>query len=112
MKKTVFEKGKADWLNELLSVIKQNINTIHSSIKMTPIQASKKSNEEEVYYNLQDRRVKQLPKYKLGQLVRTSDIRAVFSKGDSTNHSYRLYTITEVIHDIIRSYRINYIPER
>ena len=111
LKKPVFEK-KADWLIELLSVIKQCINTIHSSIKMTPLQASKKSNEKEVYYNLQDRRVKQLPKFKSGQLVRTSDIRAVFGKGDSTNYSYKLYTTTEVIHDIIPSYRINYLPER
>ena len=79
---------------------------------MTPIQASKKSNEKLVYSNLQDRRVKQLPKYKLGELVRTADIKRVFSKGDSTNWSYKLYTITEIIHDTIPSYRINYLHER
>ena len=79
---------------------------------MTPIQASKKSNEKLVYSNLQDRRVKQLPKFRLGQLVRTSDIRRVFSKSDSTNWSYKIYTITEVIHDTIPSYRIDYLPER
>ena len=62
--------------------------------------------------NLQDRRVKQQPKYNLGQLVRTADIKRVFSKGDSTNWSYKLYTITEVIHDTIPSYRINCLPER
>ena len=45
LKKPVFEKGNADWLSELLSVIKQYNNTIHHSTKMTPIQASKKSNE-------------------------------------------------------------------
>ena len=61
---------------------------------MTPNQASKKSNERKVYSKLQDRRVRQQPKYKLGQKVRTSDIRKVFSKGDSTNYSYKLYTIT------------------
>ncbi len=112
LKKPVFEKGKAAWLSELPSVVKKYNNTIHSSIKITPIQASKKSNEREVYSNLQDRRVKRQPKYKLGQLVRTCDIRRVFSKGDSTNWSYKLYTITEVIHDIIPSYRIDYLPER
>ena len=79
---------------------------------MTPNQASKKSNERKVYSNLQDRRDKQKPKYKLGQLVRTADIKKVFSKGDSTNYSYFLYTITEVIRDTIPSYRINYLPER
>ena len=70
---------------------------------MTPKQASKKSNEKEVYSNLQAKRRKLNPKYKLGQLVRTADIKRVFSKGDSTNYSYLLYTITEVIHDTMRS---------
>ena len=112
LKKPIFLAGNADWLSELPSVIKQYNNTIHTSTKMTPVQASKKSNEAEVYSNLQDRRRKLHPKYKLGQLVRTADIKRVFSKGDSTNWSYKLYTITEVIHDTIPSYRIDYLPER
>ena len=112
LKKPIFEKGNADWLSELPSVIKKYNNTIHSSTKMKPIDASKKSNEKEVYSNLQDKRKILNPKYKLGQLVRTADIKRVFSKGDSTNWSYKLYTITEVIYDTIPSYRIDYLPER
>ena len=112
LKKPVFEKGNADWLSELPSVIKQYNNTIHHSIKMTPIQTSKKSNEKVVYSNPRDDRVKQKPKFTLGQLVRTADIKRIFSKGDSTNHSYKLYTITEVIHDTIPSNRVDYLPER
>ena len=79
---------------------------------MTPNQASKKSNEKLVYNNLRDKREIQKPKLKLGQKVRTSDIRKVFSKGDSTNYSYKLYTTTEIIHDTIPSYKIDYLPER
>ena len=112
LKKPVFEKGRADWLSELPSVIKQYNNTIHHSIKMTPIQASKKSNQKLVYNNLKDDREVRKPKFKLGQFVRTADIKRVFSKGDSTNYSYKLYTITEIIHDTIPSYRIDYLPER
>ena len=112
LKKPVFEKGKADWLSEVSPVIKKYNKTIHHSIKMTPNQSSKKSNEKIVFDNLRDDREKQQPEYKLGQLVRTADIKRVFSKGDSTNWSYKLYTITEVIHDIIPSYRIDYLPER
>ena len=112
LKKPVFEKGKADWLSELPSLIKQYNNTVHHSTKLTPIKASKNANEKLVFSNLQDRRVKQQPKSKLGQLVRTADIKRVFSKGDSTNYSYKLYTITEVIHDTIPSYCIDYSPER
>ena len=112
LKKPVFEKGRADWLSELPSVVEKYNNTIHSSTKMTPIQASKKVNEKLIYSNLKDDRQKQKPKYKLSQLVRTADIKKVFSKGDSTNYSYKLYSITEVIHDTIPSYRIDYLPER
>ena len=112
LKKPIFLAGNADWISELPSVIQQYNNTIHSSTKMTPIQASKKSNEKQVYSNLQDRRVKQQPNFNLGQLVRTVDIKRVFSKGDSTNYSYKLYTITHVILDTISSYKIDFLPER
>ena len=112
LKKPVFEKGNADWLSELASVIKKYNNTIHHSTKMTPIQASKKSNKKIIFDNLKDYRVKQKPKFKLGQLIRVADIRKVFSKGDSTNYSYKLYRVTEVIHDTIPSYRLDYLPER
>ena len=112
IKKPVFLACNADWLSELPSVIKQYNNTIHSSIKMTLNQASKKSNERKVYSNPKDNREVRKPKFKLGQLVRTADIKKAFSKGDSTNFSYKLYTITEVIHDTIPSYRIDYLPER
>ena len=108
----MFEKGNADWLSELPSVIKQYNNTIHHSTKMTPNQASKKSNEKLVYNNLKGNRKIQKPKYKLGDLLRTADIKRVFSKGDSTNYSYKLYTITEILHDTIPSYRNDYLPER
>ena len=81
-KKPVFLAGNADWLSELPSVIKQYYNTIHHSTKMTPIQASKKTKQKLFYSILQDKREKLFPKYKLRDLVRTSDIKRVFSKGD------------------------------
>ena len=70
LKKPLFEKGTANWISELPSVIKQNKNTIHSSVKWKPIQASKKANEKEVYSNLKDKRGNRKPKFNLGQLVR------------------------------------------
>ena len=110
-RKPVFEKGNAVWLSELPSVNKKYNNTIHSSTKMTPFQASEKSNEKLVHSNLKDNREVRKPKFNLGQLVRTSVIRSVFSKEVSTNWGYKLYTITEVVHDTISSYRINYLAE-
>ena len=112
LKKPIFLAGNADWVSELSSITKQYNNTIHHSIKITPNQASRKSNEKLVFSNLRDDRVKRQPNFKLGQSVRTADIKIVFSKGDSTNWSYKLYTKTEIIHDTIPSYRIDYLPER
>ena len=112
LKKPVFEKGNADLLSQIPSVIKQYNKTSHSSKKIIPIHASKKVIEKEVCSNLQDGGVKQLRKFKLCQLVRTSDIKSIFSKGDNTNYIYKLYTITEIIHYTIPSYRINNLLER
>ena len=112
LKKPVFEKRNADWLSELSSVVIKYNNTIHNGIKMTPVQASKKVNEKLVYSILQDKTKKLTPKFKLGQLLRTADIKRVFSKGDSTDWSYKLYTITEVIYDTIPTYRIDFLTER
>ena len=58
---------------------------------MTPIQASEKLNEKFVFDNLKENRENQKPKFHLGQLVRTPDIKRVFSQGDPTKYSY-IYT--------------------
>ena len=113
LKKPIFIAGKASWINELASVFKQYNNTIHGSIKMTPIEASKNYIKKNVVYNkLKQNRRNRKPKFKLGDSLRTTDIRSVFSKGDSTIYSYKIYTITEVTHCTLASYRINYLPER
>ena len=36
----------------------------------------------------------------------------MFSKGDTTNWSYKLYKITEIINDTIPSYKIENLKER
>ena len=79
---------------------------------MTPIPFFEKSNDKEAYSSLHDWSQKVTPNFKLGDSVRTSDIRKVFSKGDSTKYSNEFYTKTEVIHDTIPSYTIDYEPER
>ena len=107
LKKPLFQKGNADWLSEYPSAINQYKNAIHNSTKKKPIDASKNSNKKEVCSNFRDAREKQKPNFHLRQLVRTFDIKRVFSDGDSTNWSNKVYTITEVIHDTIPLYRID-----
>ena len=112
LKKPVFEKGDGNWIDVLPKITKQYNNRKHSSTKLTPIQASLKTNEGLVYKNLLDKRKKVRPKFQINDLVRTADLRKTFSKRDTTNWSYKLYKITEIINDTIPSYRLDNIKER
>ena len=112
LRKIVFEQGDAKWIDILPTITKQYNNRIHSSTKLTPIKASLKKNEGFVYKNLLDKRNKIKAKYQINDLVRTADLKKTFSKGDTTNWSYKLYKITEIINDTIPSYKINNLPER
>ena len=112
LKKPVFEQGDAKWIDILPTITKQYNNRIHSSTKLTPIQASLKKNEAYVYKNLLDKRKKVKPKYEIDDIVRTADLKKTFSKGDTTNWSYKLYKITEIVNDTIPSYRLDNLPER
>ena len=85
---------------------------MHSSTKLTPTQASFKKNEGYVYRNLLDKRKKVTPKFQLTDLVRTADLKKTFSGGDTTNWSYKLYKIGEIINDTIPGYRLDKLPER
>ena len=96
----------------MFTITKQYNNRIHSSTKLSPIQASLKKNEGYVYKNLLDKRNKIKPKFQINDLVRTADLKKTFSKSDTTNWSYKLYKITEIVNDKIPSYKINNLPER
>ena len=63
LKKIVFEQGDAKRIEMLLTITKQYNNRVHSSIKLSPIQASLKKNEGYVYKNLLDKRKKIKPKF-------------------------------------------------
>ena len=53
---------------------------------------------------MHDQRNKHESKTKQGDLIRTADIKEVFSKCQSTNCSYKLYTITEISYNTNLSY--------
>ena len=59
-----------------------------------------------------DKRKRIKPKFQINDLVRVADLKKTFSKGDTTNWSYKLYRITELINDTIPSYHIDNLPER
>ena len=112
LKKVVFEQADANWIDILPTITKQYNNKVHSSTKLTPIQASLKKNEGFVYKNLLDKHNKIKPKFQINDLVRTAELKKTFSKGDTTNWSYKLYKITKIIDETIPSYKIDNLKER
>ena len=45
-------------------------------------------------------------------LIRAANLKEKFSKGDTTNWSYILYKIAEIINDTIPCHKIGQLPER
>ena len=111
LKRPFFERGDANWIDVLPTITKQYNKKIHSSTKLTPIEASLKKNKGYVYQKLLDKRKKIKAKFQVNDLVRVADLKRTFSKVDTTNWSYKLYKITEIINDTIPSYRIDNLPE-
>ena len=112
LKKIVFEQGDAKWIDILPTITEQYNNRRHTSTKLSPKDASLKKNEGFVYKNLLDKRKKVTPKFQINDLIRVADLKKTFSKGDTTNWSYKLYKITEIINDTIPSYKIDNLIER
>ena len=72
------------YINTLLDLVREYINTRHSSIKMTPMNASKKENELRVWRNLypDHLEIKDInPKFSVGDRVRISKKKKTFEKG-------------------------------
>ena len=92
-------QGNTQYLDILPKILKQYNNTKHSSIKMTPVEASKKKNEITVYYNLYGD-LKQFsfkPKFKVGDKVRISKYkRKVFDKGYTPNWTEDTFLIDKI----------------
>ena len=113
LKKIVFENGDANWIDVLQTITNHYNNRIHSSTRLSPKDGSLKKNEGIVYKNLLDKRNKIKPKFQINDLVRTADLRDKhFLKSDTTNWSYKLYKITEIINDTIPTYHIDNLKER
>ena len=87
-------QGNTQYLYVLLKLVKEYNNTKHSSIKMTPIEASKKKNEGTVYFNLygDTEQLSSKPKFKVGDKVRIGKYkRNVFDKGYTPNWTEELF---------------------
>ncbi|KAL9958180.1 hypothetical protein ACROYT_G035157 [Oculina patagonica] len=92
-------QGNTQYLDMLPKLVKEYNNTKHSSIKMTPTEASKKKNEGIVYFNLYGNmeQVSSKPKFKIGDKIRISKYkRKVFDKGYTPNWSEEIFKINKI----------------
>ena len=87
--------------DKLKDLVDDYNNTKNSSIKMTPIEASKKENENKVFANLYGDLIyskPKKPKFSIGDKVRISKYkRRVFDKGYTPNWTEEVFVVDKVI---------------
>ena len=87
------------YIDVLPDLVEDYNNTVHSSTKLTPKEASKKKNELTVWRNLYPDRFKKydiIPKFSVGDEVRITKKKKVFEKGYTTRWTEEIFTITEI----------------
>ena len=87
------------YIDALPDLVEDYNNTVHSSTKLTPIDASKKKNELTVWRNLYPDRYKKYnitPKFSVGDEVRITKKKKVFEKGYTTRWTEEIFTIKEI----------------
>ena len=87
------------YVDILPDLVKGYNNTRHSSIKMTPVEASKKKNELTVWRTLypDHLEIRDInPEFSVGDKVRISKKKKTFKKGYTTRWTEEIFTIVEV----------------
>ena len=87
------------YIDILPDLVEDYNNTVHSSTKLTPVEASKKKNELTVWRNLYPDRLKihdLTPKFSVGDEVRISKKKKTFEKGYTTRWTEEIFTITKI----------------
>ena len=92
-------QGKTQYLDILPKILSQYNNTKHSSIKMTPVEASKKKNESTVYFSLYGdmEQLSSKPRFKVGYNVRKDKYkRKIFDKRYTPNWTEEIFLVHKI----------------
>ena len=100
--KPIFINGDANWVNILNGAVKIYNNNIHSTINMTPVDASNNPDKVRQYV----KSTKATPKFKVCNYVRNADKRNIFSKGYTSNWNRELFKVYEVLNKQPTTYKI------
>ena len=98
------------YINVLDDLVKEYNNRRHSSIKMTPVQASREENENRVYANLYPAdtisRSTVKAKFAIGDRVRISVKKETFEKGYTPRWSEEIFKVVGIKNSIPITYKI------
>ena len=100
--KPMLINGDVNCVNILTDAVITNNNNIHSTINLTPVDAS--NNPDKVKYSFIYRNIK--PKLKVGDYVRNADKRNIFSKGYNSNWNRELFKVKEILKTQTPTYKI------
>jgi len=112
MKQHMFKYFTAHETTKYYDILNQLVNdynnTMHSSIKMTPVDASKSENELIVYNNLYPEKEEKTkkPKFKVGDKVRITKKKDTFEKGYTTRWTREIFVIETVLNTTPVTYKI------
>ena len=85
------------WINDLDKLVNEYNNSCHRSMKMKPIIASKKSNENIVRNNLYNFKItNKKTKFSIGDKVRVSLLKNTFEKSYTSNWSEEIFIIDDI----------------
>ena len=95
------EGKKFNWLKHYENIIKEYNNTKHHTIKTTPIEASKKENENKIFKKVylkinNDIKEDSIPRFKIGQRVRIWKYKDIFTKGYKPRWTTEIFTISQI----------------
>ena len=112
------QRGNHRYIDDIERIVNEYNNSYHSSIKMTPFEASKKENEGIAYYNLYNKRRRQMmkqnikPKFKVGDIVRIYKFKKLFEKGYDPKWSNELFVIYKNNGTIPNTYKAKSIEKK
>ena len=108
MWKYFYSKGTYRWIDILDDLVENYNNTKHSSILMKPADVTKE-NESQVWTTLFGHALGgfPLPKYKVGDKVRISKYKSIFTKGYEANFTEEIFSVNRVVRGDPNVYVLN-----
>ena len=107
--KPMFINGDSNWVDILNDAVITYNNNIHSTINMTPVDASNNPDKVKYYVNSTKATPKGKPGYaqfKVGDYVRNADENNIISKGYISNLNREVFKVNEVLKTQPPTYKI------